>query len=328
MLAAWYEKYGPAAEVLQLGELPDPTPGPGEVRVKLVTSGVNPSDVKSRAGTSRAMSGPRVTPDSDGAGVIDRIGSGVDGARLGQRVWTFNAAYNRSNGTSAQYVTLPDFLAPRLPDALDFDAGACLGVPVMTAHRAVFGNGPVRGQTILVTGAAGGVGLYAVQLAKWGGATVIATVSGEEKARQARAVGADHVINYKTESVVDEVKRVTGGAGVDRVVDVDFGGNLEHTVKILKLNGVIASYASGGNRTPTLPFYEFMWLNGTVNMVLVYSMPDAAKQAAIDDINLWVRDTKPVFVIAARCPLQEIARAHEIVESGQKIGQVLLTIPQ
>jgi len=328
MQAAWYEKYGPAAEVLKLGELPDPEPGPGEVRVKLVTSGINPSDVKSRAGVSRPMSGPRVVPDSDGAGVIDRIGPGIASTRLGQRVWTFNAAYNRTNGTSAQYVTLPDFLAPRLSEQLDFDAGACLGVPVMTAHRAVFSNGPVAGLTLLVTGAAGAVGHYAVQLAKWGGATVIATISGPEKAAHARAAGADHVINYKTEAVVDEVKRLTGGAGVDRIVDVDFGTNLPQSVGMLKINGSIASYASMGTREPVLPYYTLMWLGVTLNMVLVYSMPDYAKQAAITDIAQWVAQAKPIFNIAARFDLKDIVAAHEMVESGAKIGQVLLLIPQ
>lgn len=328
MHAAWYEKFGPAAEVLTLGELPDPEPGPGEVRVKVVVSGINPSDVKARAGSSRPMSGTRVIPDSDGAGVIDRIGAGVDPARLGQRVWTFNAQYFRPFGTAAQYVVLPDFLAPRLPDQLDFEQGACLGVPVMTAHRCVFGNGPVSGKTVLVTGAAGSVGHYAVQLAKWGGATVIATVSSDEKAAHARVAGADHVVNYKAESVVDVVKQLTAGADVDRIVDVDFGGNLPQSVKMLKPNSVIASYASTGKREPVLPFYELMWLGATVNTVLVYSMPDEAKRAAIDDIARWAATGDAVFNIAERYSLNEIVRAHEMVESGKKIGQVLLLIPQ
>lgn len=328
MLAAWYDRYGAAAEVLTVGERPDPVPGPGEVRVKLRYSGVNPSDVKTRGGVSRPMTGRGMIPDSDGSGVIDQVGPGVPASRIGQRVWTFNAAYNRTDGTSAQYVALPDFLAPALPDTLDFDQGACLGVPVMTAHRAVFGNGPVQGMDVLVTGAAGGVGHYAVQLAKWGGARVIATVSGEEKARHARAAGADHVVNYRDADAAEQIRAATGGKGVDRIVEVDFGGNLPITLKVIKENATIAAYASAGKREPVLPFYPFMWLNTTLNWILVYSMPDAAKRAAIADIARWAKDTKPVFNIAARLPLAEIVRAHELVESNTKVGQVLLDIPQ
>jgi len=327
MQAAWYEHFGAAGEVLQVGDLPDPLPGPGEVRVKLFTSGVNPSDVKSRAGLGRPMAGPRVTPQSDGAGVIDQVGDGVATTRLGQRVWTFNAAFLRTNGTAAQYVTLPDFTAPNLPDELDFSAGACLGIPVMTAHRCVFSDGPVRGSTILVTGGAGVVGHYAIQLAKWGGARVIATVSSAEKAQHALAAGADQIIDYRNQSIVEEGKRLAA-SGFDRIVDVDFGANLLQSLDILKPGGTITSYASAALREPPVPFYRMSAINATFRAVLVYTMPDQAKQAAISDIGRWAREAVPVFAVAAHFDLADIVQAHRMVEDGRKVGHVLLDIPQ
>ncbi|MBI2360745.1 MAG: NADPH:quinone reductase, partial [Deltaproteobacteria bacterium] len=205
MLAAWYEKVGPAREVLQAGEMPEPGVGPGEVRVRQYTSGVNPSDTKRRSGATEGMSFPRIIPHSDGAGIIDQAGAGVDERRVGERVWTYNARWQRPFGTAAQYVVVPSQQAVHLPDSVSFAEGACLGIPGMTAHRCVFVDGPVRGKTVLVTGGAGCVGHYAVQFAKWGGASVIATVSSEKKAAHARAAGADYTINYREEDVAGRV---------------------------------------------------------------------------------------------------------------------------
>ncbi len=324
MRAAWYERNGPAAEVLTVGEVNDPEPGAGEVRVRLHASGVNPSDVKARAGTTRRIAFPRVIPDSDGAGIIDRAGPGVTPARISRRVWVYNGQWERAFGTSAQYICVPDKLAVPLPQELSFEQGACLGIPVMTAHRCVFADGPVAGRTVLVTGGAGVVGHYAIQLAKWGGARVIATVSSAAKAEHARAAGADHIINYRSEDVVERIRGISGG--VDRIVEVDLGVNLPVSAQILNPFGGLAAYATVGKPVPELPYQAMLRKNSNIRLVFVYTMPDEAKAKAASDIARWVKEGKPQFAIAARFPLEEVAEAHLTVERGEKIGHVILTI--
>jgi NADPH2:quinone reductase len=326
MKAAFYDRNGPADEVLQVAELPMPAPGPGEVLVRVKTSGVNPSDVKSRAGLRAKMSWPRVIPHSDGAGVVEAIGAGVDPARVGERVWLWNGQWQRPNGTAAEYIALPAFQAPHLPDGVPYEAGACLGIPAMTAHRCVFADGPVAGQTILVTGGAGAVGHYAIQLARWGGAKVIATVSGADKAAHAQAAGADYIVNYKTDDVAQAVKDITKGHGADRVIEVEFGGNLPTTLACLKQTGVIATYASAAVMEPKLPFYPMMFMGLTVRMVLVYILPEAARRQSIQDINQALVQGALVHAIAETYPLERIAQAHMAVESGKLIGNVVVTI--
>ncbi|MBI4195410.1 MAG: NADPH:quinone reductase [Betaproteobacteria bacterium] len=323
MRAAWYEKNGPATEVLKAGELPDPAPGSGEVRVRLQASAVNPSDVKARAG-SRKVVWERIVPDSDGAGVVDRVGPGVDPARIGQRVWVYNGQWERPYGTSAQYIVLPAALVVPLADRLSFEQGACLGIPVMTAHRCLFADGPIAGKTVLVTGGAGVVGHYAIQLAKWAGARVVTTVSSQAKADHALAAGADVIINYRTEHVVERVRATVGA--VDHVVDVDFGRNLPVTAQILRPHGVVASYASTGNLNPVFPYAELFRLNPVIRPVFVYTMPEAAKAQAHADIARWLKEAEPIFAIAERFPLAEAVNAHLAVERGEKIGHVILTI--
>ena len=323
MRAAWYEKNGPAADVMQVGDLPDPVPGAGEVLVRLYASAVNPSDVKARAG-SRKISWDRIIPNSDGAGVIERVGAGVDAARVGQRVWTFNAQWERPGGTSAQYVALPAALAVPLPDAVSFEQGACLGIPVMTAHRCLFADGPVSGKTVLVTGGAGVVAHYAIQLAKWAGAKVVTTVSSQAKADHARAAGADVIVNYRSEDVVARIRKETGG--VDHIVEVEFGRNLPVTAQIIRPNAVVASYASTGDPKPPFPYYDLFRLNPVIRPVLVYSMSDAAKAQAQADIARWLAQAKPVFAIAERFALDDVVKAHLAVERGEKIGHVILAI--
>jgi NADPH2:quinone reductase len=324
MQAAWYETNGAAADVLKVGERPDPEPAAHEVRVRLHVSAVNPSDVKARGG-SRKVIPPYVIPGSDGAGVIDAVGPYVDPGRVGERVWIYNAQWGRPFGASAQHVCLPEALAVRLPAPLDFAHGACLGIPCMTAHRCLFADGPVVGLNVLVTGGAGVVGHYAIQLAKWAGARVIATVSSPEKAAHARAAGADAVVDYRRGDVVREVRAAVGG--IDRVVEVDLGVNLPDTSELLRPNGVIAAYATTGKPVPELPYATMLWKNPLVRQVFVYTMPDAAKQQAIADIARWVVESAPVFAIAARLPLAQAVDAHRAVESGTKIGQVLLDLP-
>lgn len=326
MKAAFYDRNGPADEVLQVGDIPMPAPGPGEVLVRVKASGVNPSDVKSRAGLRAKMSWPRVVPHSDGAGVIEAIGAGVDPARVGERVWLWNGQWQRPFGTAAEYIALPSFQAPHLPDGVPYEAGACLGIPAMTAHRCVFADGAVAGQTILVTGGAGAVGHYAIQLARWGGARVVATVSNAEKAAHAKAAGADRVVNYRTEDVVQAVKDFTQGQGADRAVEVEFGGNLPTTLACLKTNGTIAAYASSAVMEPKIPFYPMMFMGLTLRTVLVYILPEAARRQSIQDINQALVQGALVHGIAETYPLEKIAAAHEAVESGGTIGNVVVTI--
>ena len=325
MIAGWYERHGPARQVLQVGEQPDPVPGKGEVRVRLHASAVNPSDVKARGG-SRPVIPPRVIPNSDGAGVIDRVGRGVSKARLRQRVWVYNGQWQRPSGTSAQYICLPAAQAIPLPRKVSFAQGACLGIPVMTAHRCLFADGPVKGMTVLVAGGAGVVGHYAVQLARWAGARVIATVSSPEKAEHARKGGAHATIDYRTENVAARLDELTRGQGVDRVVDVELGVNLATYEKALRPSAMIATYAAAAAQDSVLPS-RLRQRNVTIRMVFVYTMPDVAKQQAIDHIARWIARGRPRFAIAARFPLAEIAAAHETVESGNKIGHVILDIP-
>src|SRR5436305_5270140 len=226
MRAVWYDRQGAADEVLVWGELPTPDAGHGEVRVKLEGSGVNPSDTHRRRGPP-AMEYPRVITNSDGAGIVDQVGPGIDKIWLGKRVWLYNGQRNgRWMGTAAEYIALSVDLVTELSDHVSFAEGATLGVPAMTAHRAVFVAGSVQGKAVLVTGGAGAVGHYAVQLASWAGATVIATVSSDEKAERARAGGAAEAIDYRRQDVAARVLDITGGAGVDHIVEVDFGGNL------------------------------------------------------------------------------------------------------
>lgn len=326
MLAAWYEQNGPAREVLQVGEQSDPVPGKGEVRVRLRASGLNPSDVKARAG-SRPVIPPRVIPNSDGAGTIDRIGAGVSRKRLGERVWVYNGQWQRASGTSAQYIVLPGAQAVALPKKLSYQQGACLGIPVMTAHRCLFADGPIRNRSIFVTGGAGVVGHYAVQLARWAGAHVIASVSSAEKAAQAKRAGAHAVIDYRTEDVGERLRELTGGAGIDRVVDVEFGANLPAYAKVLHHDAVVATYASMKVAEPKLPFYDLMRLNFTLRMVFVYTMTPAAKARALADIARWIATGRPKFAIASRFPLREVVAAHEFLERGDKIGHVIVDIP-
>lgn len=267
MRAVWYERHG-AADVLNIGEMPDPMPGPGEVRVRIVTSGINPSDWKRRQGLTRRMEFPRVIPHQDGAGVIDRVGPGVPASRLGERVWLYQAQIGRAFGTAAEYTVQPATRAIPLPSNTSFMEGAGLGVPAMTAHRCVLADGSVTGKTVLVTGGAGAVGHYAIQWAKLHGARVIATVSSDQKAQIARAAGADATINYRTEDTVQHVRDLTDGAGIDHIVEVDFAGNFSVSREVLRDNGVLAVYAAGVAPPPPVPL-QFKSSNVTVRFVLV-----------------------------------------------------------
>jgi NADPH2:quinone reductase len=323
--AVWYERTGAAPTVLTVGEMPTPDAGPGEVRIRLEASGVNPADVGRRSGNYRAMEFPRVIPNSDGAGIIDQLGEGVTRFAIGDRVWLFNGQRNgRAFGTAAEYITLADYLVTPLPPDVSFAAGATLGIPGMTAWCALFADGPIAGQTVLVTGGAGAVGHYAVQLAKWGGARVIATVSSQVQDVEARLGGADEVVNYRTEDVVSKVMAFTENRGVDRVIDVDFGGNLATTLKIMAMNSTIAVYATNGNRTPTLPVRELMEKCITVRSLVLFALPPPLLATAQADITKWLESGTRVHNIAGQFALAETADAHLAVEKGDKIGTVIV----
>src|SRR6201991_4727236 len=325
MKAVWYERCGAAPTVLTVGEMPTPEAGPGDVRVRLEASGVTPADVGRRAGNYRGLEFPRVIPNSDGAGIIDQLGEGVTKFAVGDRVWLFNGQRNgRAFGTAAEYITLADYLVTPLPEDVSFAAGATLGIPCMTAWCSLFADGPITGQTVLVTGGAGAVGHYAVQLAKWGGAQVIATVSSAAKAEQARLAGADLVINYKTDNVVAETMAFTSQRGADRVVDVDFGGNIETTLKLMGMNSTIAVYATNGNRTPVVPMRELMEKCIALRALVLFALPQPLLAAAQADISKWLAAGPRIHNVAGQFALSDTAQAHQAVEKGDKLGTVIV----
>ncbi|MDH3378709.1 MAG: NADPH:quinone reductase [Gammaproteobacteria bacterium] len=326
MKAAWFEEYGAAAEVLQVGERGTPTAGDGEVLVRLYASSVNPSDVKKRAGLQPALDKGWVIPHSDGAGVIEAVGNGVDSERIAERVWVYQAQYQRRFGTAAEYVALPAERAIHLPDNTDFAIGACMGIPAMTAHRCVYADGPVAGETVLITGAAGRVGDYAVQWAKDGGANVIGTVGNETSAARARDTGCDLVLNYRVDNVAERAMDFTSGQGVSRVIDVEFGLNIATSIRVIRPNGVIVSYASAQAPQPQLPFYPMMFKDLSVRMVLVYAMPEQAKRRAAEDITSHLKQQNLKHRVAERYSLDAIAKAHESIENGGVAGCVVVEI--
>lgn len=325
MKAAWFESFGPARDVLIIGEQPKPGAGPGEVLVRLHTSGVNPSDVKKRAGSAPALLDHGfVIPNSDGAGLIEAVGADISPSRIGERVWVYQAQHGRRFGTAAQYVALDASRAVPLPDNTSYEIGACIGIPVMTAHRCVFADGPVQGQTILVTGGAGRVGYYAIQWAKGAGARVIATASNPADEVLCRSVGADAVCNHREAGWGERVKALNGGQPVDRVIDVEFGANLPEVLQCIRTSGTIATYASMQVREPQLPFLRMMYMDLTLRLVIVYSMPESAKQHAIADIVTALSAGTLQHRVAHVVPLAELARANELIERGGFTGCVVV----
>ncbi len=333
--AAWYRETRPAEQVLQVGDLPDDligAPAAGEVAVRVHASGVNPADVKRRAGWGgTAMQHDLVVPHADGAGVIEAVGEGASPELIGQRVWIRNGQggygeAGRAFGTAAERIVLPAAQVFPLHDSLDFAAGACLGIPALTAFHAVFADGSVAGKTVLVTGAAGAVAHFAVQFALADGARVIATVSSAAKAAQVAALGVDDIIDRHQEDVAARILECTGGQGVDRVVEVDFGANLEVTRQVMKPGAVVAAYSSTAVPRPVLPYYDFAFRGATLRFIQGYLLRPqvvAAAVALIDD--LADRGTLRIAV-AKRLPLDQIAQAHQMVETGAALGNVVVEI--
>jgi len=327
MRAAWFEDFGSAADVLKVDDLDTPVAGPGEVLVRLHASGVNPSDVKKRAGSFPDLlaEGP-VIPNSDGAGIIEAVGEGVPPARVGERVWIYQAQYARRFGTAAEFVAIDSDRAPYLPDNVDFDVAACLGIPVMTAHRCVFADGNVDGQKILVTGGAGRVGHYAVQWASQAGAIVVATASNDADAEACISAGASKIVNHRDDNCADAVLEATDGEPVDRIVDVEFGANLQTSIDVIRTGGVIATYSSTQVAQPKLPFFQMMYKDLTIRLVIVYAMPESAKQFAIADIEMALAAGQLQHRIAGTFPLDKIVQSNELVEQSGIRGAVVLHI--
>ncbi|RAI59135.1 NADPH:quinone reductase [Roseicella frigidaeris] len=326
MRAVWYERPGPARPVLQFGERPRPEPAPGEVLVRLLASGVNPADVYRRAGTAYANEWPLIIPNSDGAGLVEALGEGAEPALLGQRVWLYNAQRGRPFGTAAEYTCVPAACVHPLPATLPFEIGACLGIPAMTAHRCLFADGPVAGLRVLVSGGGGAVGNYAIQLARWGGAAqVLATASGGWKSEDALAAGAGQVFDYRAPDCAERILAATGGAGIDRVVEVDVGGNLAIWGAVVALNGSVIGYASRGGLTPAVPVSAvLMRKNVNLRGVVLNSAPAAARRLAMEEVTRWAAEAPRLHRIAGTYPLANCAAAHEAVEAGGKRGTVVV----
>ena len=325
MRAAYYERNGPAREVLRVGEVQMPEPARGEVRVRLRASGVNPSDVKSRMGLTRKMAFPRVIPHSDGAGEIEAVGEGISPARSGERVWIWNGQWRRPFGTAAEAITLPAEQAVPLPANTSMEAAACLGIPAYTAYQAVTVAGMTEGATVLVAGGAGAVGHYAIQLAKKQRAIVIATVSSAAKADLARQAGADHVIDYRRESVGERVKAITKNRGVDSVIELDLGVNAKLLPEVLVPGGTVAVYGSSSQEV-LIPFQFLLQNSIALKFFLVYEMGRKERERATADINLMLARGELIHNIAQTFTFDEIVAAHEAVESGRTLGNVVVRI--
>ena len=326
MRAVTYSAFGDAAEVLHLQDLPPVRPGPGEVTVELAFSGVNPSDIKARAGTRPGVTEPPfrlIIPHSDGSGVITAVSDGVPASRIGQRVWVWNGQWQRAFGTAASHITLPSAQAVHLPDSVSLETGAVLGIPGLTACHAVFSGGTPKGHTILIHGGAGTVGYLAVQLAKWAGARVIATASRRNFDR-VKSAGADMVLDYNSPDLADQILGANDGRTISRVIDVEFGANIETNTAVIAQNGRINAYGSAQNMTPVFPFGPMMFKAVTLEMILIYLLPASLRSAAIETLH------NALTAGALTCPVQSVftledcAAAHDMVQDGNRVGAVLV----
>lgn len=322
MKAGWYEKNGEAKDVLVVGEMETPKPAAGEVLVRLKASGVNPSDVKSRRG--RPLIAPRIVPHSDGAGVIEAVGDGIDAGRIGERVWTWNGQWKRPFGTAAEFIALPAAQAVRLPDGIDFDAGACMGIPGLTALHAVKLHGDIAGKTLFVTGAAAAVGHYAVQMAKAAGARVIGTASPARR-DHALAAGCDAVIDYRSEDVAARVKELTGSKGADGIIDMDFSSTAGLLPGgVLTQHGRFVCYGSNVAGDVPVSFPALLWGSLSLQVFVVYELTAEERAVRLRELNEMLEAGTLKHTIGATYGLDEIVAAHEAVEGGKVTGNVVL----
>lgn len=326
MKAAYIERTGPAREVLKVGTLPDPSPKESEVLVRIRVAGINPSDVKTRGGASdRPPFGRKVVIHNDGAGEIVAVGAGVDKGRVGERVWLHNTDWVNPLGTAAELVAAPAKNAEPLLDGYGFEEGACFGVPLLTAYHGVMVAGPVKGKTVFVTGGAGAVGHYCIQLAKAKGATVIASVSSDAKANAARDAGADHTVNYRTEDVPAAVAKITGGKGVDHYIEVNLSVNGKVMSKLMAFGGTIAVYGSD-DAVAAFESRSLRVKQAAMYFFNVYALPEAVLRAAKADLAKMLKTRHIETLIAARFPLDRIVDAHEAVEGGKLLGNAVVEV--
>ena len=324
--AAWYEQNGEARDVMKVGKLPLQAPGAGEVCVHLLSSGVNPSDVKSRR--ARPLTSPWVVPHSDGAGIIEAVGEGVSEKRIGERVWIWNAQWQRPHGTASEAIVLPESQAVKLPDNTDFAAGACMGIPGLTAVQAVHlaGNEQLRGKKVLVTGASSAVGHYVTQLVTLYGGQVIGTVGSEVKAAHAKAAGAVETIFYKSEPVLERLKAFSGGQGVDVIIDMDFATASQWvTGGGLKPHGQLIGYGSNVVGDIPLTFRPLLFNSLGLKFFLVYDLLPADRTWCVNRVNELLAAGNLQHTIGARFTLDQIVQAHEAVEAGQ-LGNVVIDL--
>lgn len=327
MRAVTYSKFGSAADVLQIQQMEIPKVGAGEVCVEITFSGVNPSDVKSRKGRPD-LAKPAfdaIAPHSDGAGVITSVGDGVPQSRIGERVWLWNGQWQRALGTAATHIVLDQSQAVAMPDTMTDEIGACMGIPGLTAAHAVFGSGDVTGQSVLIQGGGGTVGYLAVQLAAWGGAHVIVTCSPSDM-ELCTAAGAHHVIDYKDPDLAAKILAANNGAPVERIIEVEFGVNVEIDAAVIAPNGTIAAYGSAKNLSPEMPFFQLLFKAATIDIILIYLLPLPQRQEIIKRLHAAFNDDAILCPIAAVFPLDQTIAAHELVESGVRNGAVLIDV--
>lgn len=327
MRAITYDRFGPASEVLTLKDLPTPDPAAGEVLVRLATSGVNPSDLRAREGGRPGVTKPPfpiIIPHSDGAGVIEAVGEGVDPARIGERVWIWNGQWRRAFGTAAEYIALPAGQAVPLPDATSFEQGATLGIPGLTAAHAVMAGGDVAGKSVLVSGGAGTVGNIAIQIAAKAGARVLATARGEAGRAACLKAGAEQVFDYGSANLAEEVLEHTNGQLIDRIVEVEFGRNIDTNTKLIAECGTLAAYGSAQEMSPVFPFYPLLFKAVTLDIVLVYLLNDMERAAAINTLTPLLEQNALDLRVSKLLDLTDCAAAHDIIAAGDRAGSVIL----
>ncbi len=329
MRAITYTAFGTAADVLTLTDIATPTPAAGEVLVKLHTSAVNPSDVRARAGGRPGVTKPPfdvIIPHSDGAGVIEAVGDGVPLSRIGERVWIWNGQWQRAFGTAADYIALPSPQAVTLPDHITFEQGAVLGIPALTACHAVLGGGSVADQIVLVSGGAGTVGHLAIQIAAASGARVIATAKGDAGRTAAQEAGAHAVFDYSAPDLGDQILAETKGVLVDRIIEVEFGKNIDTNTQVIAPGGTIATFGSAKDMTPTLPFYPLMFKAVTLDLVLVYLLSDTQRATAIANLTQFLNQSALNLRVSHIMDLADCATAHDMVARGDRAGSVVLKL--
>ncbi|PXW72111.1 NADPH:quinone reductase-like Zn-dependent oxidoreductase [Loktanella sp. PT4BL] len=329
MRAITYTAFGPAADVLTLEDLPTPDPAAGEVLVRLQTSGVNPSDIRARAGGRPGVTKPpfpKIIPHSDGAGVIEAVGEGVSPDRIGQRVWIWNGQWQRAFGTAADYIALPAAQAVPLPQNVSFAEGATLGIPGLTAVHAVLGQGPVSGKRVLVSGGAGSVGHLAVQVAAASGAEVIATARGQEATQSVRDAGAAHVFDYADPDLAAQILEATGGRPIDHIAEVEFGKNAATIAEVIAENGTVSTYGSAKDMTPVIPFYPLMFKAVNIKLVLVYLLTPEEREKTTDQLNDLLARNALNIRISDTLALDQCAIAHDMIARGDRAGSVILTL--